>query len=110
MNHSLYLNSNSVRRDEVKAVLTKYLLVFNCPIEVNYARSWDVLPKDSSDGRLYIHILASPSTTRTSTINRLYSHTVSNVLKMDPTGSNITLYDESNVAIAEYLDKNLYIL
>ncbi len=110
VNHQIYPNTRSVRRDDVMAVLTKYSLIFNCPIEANYARNWEQTPQESDDGRLYIHILASPSTTKTSRLHMLYGHTVSNVLKMDSTGSNLTLYDESNVAIAEYVDKNLYIL
>lgn len=110
MTQQLVLNTREVEQDDVKSVLSRYAEVLNKAIEVDRPGDWDHHPRTSTDGRLYIHILASPGRTETVRMDRIYGHSIDRILALKPTDSYLTLYDYSNTPIAEYVDNNLYIL
>ena len=110
MSQQLVLNTQSVEQDDVKSVLSRYAEVLNKAIEVDRPATWDYYPRTSGDGWLYIHIITSPGRTEIVRVDRVYGHSVDRILAIKPTYSYLTLYDDSNTPIAEYVDNNLYIL
>lgn len=110
MKHQLYLKTGHVDQDDIRTILVKYTRIFNRPIEVDYPAEFESKLKHSDDNRLYIHILASPGRTDTSRTNQIYEHKVDRVTTIQPTGVNLTIYDSANLAIAEYVDNNLFLL
>ncbi len=110
MSQRLRINTSSFDRDDIRAVLLEYSKKTGKAIEVNYARNWDVKPRDSGDNTLYIHILGSPGRTDILRLKEIYGYAVPDIMNMRPTGANLILYDDTNTPIAEYIDNNLYIL